>query len=86
MSALTGVLEIGFESGTYVPPVKSFMTRELVTLSPEIDVFAAIDQLLQKRISGAPVINGEGKYQGVFSEKTAMQALIAAVYDQLPGT
>ena len=25
MSALTGVLEIGFESGTYVPPVKSFM-------------------------------------------------------------
>lgn len=86
MSSLTSVLEIGFESGMSVPRVKSFMTRDLVTLSPEIDVFDAIDHLLKKCISGAPVINAEGEYQGVFSEKTAMQALIAAVYDQLPGT
>jgi len=86
MSSLTSVLELGFESGMSVPRVKAFMTRELVTLSPEIDVFDAIDHLLEKRISGAPVINAEGEYQGVFSEKTAMQALMAAVYDQLPGT
>lgn len=86
MSSLTSVLELGFESGMFVPRVQTFMARDLVTLSPEIDVFDAIDHLLQKRISGAPVINQDGEYQGVFSEKTAMRALIAAVYDQLPGT
>jgi CBS domain-containing protein len=86
MNSLTTVLELGCESGMFVPRVQTFMASELVTLSPEIDVFDAIDHLLEKRISGAPVINEEGEYQGVFSEKTAMQALIAAVYDQFPGT
>lgn len=86
MNALTTMLELGFESGLSVPRVQAFMASDLVTLSPEIDVFDAIDHLLEKCISGAPVVNAKGEYLGVFSEKTAMQALIAAVYDQLPGT
>lgn len=86
MSSLTTMLELGCEPGMFVPCVQTFMANEVVTLSPEIDVFDAIDHLLEKRISGAPVVNEEGEYQGVFSEKTAMQALMAAVYDQLPGT
>ena len=48
--------------------------------------FDAIDQLLTNRISGAPVVDVEGNYLGIFSEKTAMRVLIGAIYDQLPGT
>jgi CBS domain-containing protein len=86
MNWLTTTLEFGSDAGLFVPRVQAFMASELITLSPDTDVFIAIDHLLEKRISGAPVVNGKGEYQGVFSEKTAMQALIAAVYDQLPGT
>ena len=86
LSSLTTMLELGNESEMFVPCVQTFMTSELVTLSPVTDVFDAIDHLLKKRISGAPVINEAGEYRGVFSEKTAMQALMAAVYDQFPGT
>lgn len=86
MNSLTTALEVGSDAGMFLPRVRQFMASELVTLNPDTDVFDAIDYLLKHRISGAPVVNGAGEYQGVFSEKTAMRALIAAVYDQLPGT
>ncbi|MGV3484052.1 MAG: CBS domain-containing protein, partial [Planctomycetaceae bacterium] len=54
--------------------------------SPDLDVFDAIDQILARHISGAPVLDRDGRYLGIFSEKTAMQVLISAAYDQLPGT
>ena len=86
MNALTTVLEVASEAGIFVPSVRTFMKHELVTLTSDVDVFEAIDHLLKHRISGAPVVDNLGGYQGVFSEKTAMRALVAAVYDQLPGT
>ena len=86
MNSLTTALEIGSQAGMFVPRVQTFMVSELVTLDPGMDVFDAIDHILEHRISGAPVINAANEYQGVFSEKTAMKALLAAVYDQLPGT
>ena len=85
MNSLTTALEIGSQAGMFVPRVQTFMVSELVTLDPGMDVFDAIDHILEHRISGAPVINAANEYQGVFSEKTAMKALLAAVYDQLPG-
>jgi len=63
-----------------------FMVRKLNTLSPEMDVFEAIDLLLKRRISGAPVLDENGNFLGVFSEKTSMSVLIESVYRQLPTT
>lgn len=65
---------------------RDFMTTKLVTLSPETDVFEAIGKLLSHRISGAPVLDDEGNFLGVFSEKNSMQVLMSAAYDQLPTT
>lgn len=56
----------------------------LVTLSPETDALAAVRKLLQHNISGAPVVDKDGRYLGVFSEKTSMQFLIRLTYDALP--
>lgn len=86
MNALTEPVEAAVDLPIHMPRVREFMTTELVTLRPQVDVFDAIDHLLGRRISGAPVVDDDGRFQGIFSEKTAMRALIAAVHDQLPGT
>lgn len=62
------------------------MTRKLITLTPEMDVFDAIAILLKHKITGAPVIDEQRQYLGVFSEKCSMQVLVDAAYDQLPST
>lgn len=86
MNALTEVAVHAGQVGLHVPCVREFMTTSLITLSPDLDVFDAIDQILARHISGAPVLDNAGRFLGIFSEKTAMQVLISAAYDQLPGT
>ncbi len=86
MNALTEMVEIAHSDGIYLCRVRDFMTCRLVTIDPELDVFEAIDHLLSRRISGAPVVDNEGNYLGIFSEKTAMSVLVNAMHDQLPGT
>ena len=65
---------------------KDLMTKKLFTLSKDSDVFDSIAMLLANRISGAPVLDAEGNFLGVFSEKDSMRVLISAAYDQLPTT
>ncbi|QDT06483.1 inosine 5'-monophosphate dehydrogenase [Rubripirellula lacrimiformis] len=86
INALTEVIQSAREVGLHVVRVREFMTCDLVTLSQSMCVFDAIDHLLSRRISGAPVIDDEGRYAGIFSEKTAMRVLASALHDQLPGT
>ena len=40
------------------------MTKKLVKLSPEQDVFHAIDLLVKNKISGAPVVDEDGMLIG----------------------
>lgn len=63
---------------------RNMMTKNLVTLSPDMEVFAAIDVLLKKRISGAPVVERDGTFIGVFSESSSMRVIINAAYENLP--
>lgn len=63
---------------------KDFMVTRLVTLSPTVDVLDGVRMLLRNRISGAPVVDADGKFLGVFSEKCSMQVLLDAAYDSLP--
>ena len=63
---------------------KDFMATRLVTLSPKMDVLDGVRLLLKNRISGAPVVDTDGTFLGVFSEKCSMQVLLDAAYEQLP--
>ncbi len=65
---------------------RDFMVSKLITFSPETDVLEAIGLLLKNRFSGAPVIDKQGKFLGIFSEKNSMQVLILSSYEQLPTT
>ena len=63
---------------------RDFMIKKLVILRPEMDVIEAVRRLLKNRISGAPVVDHDGSFLGVFSEKCSMQVLLDAAYEQLP--
>ena len=63
---------------------RDVMKTRLVTLQPSTDVFAGIKTLIKNKISGAPVVDSEGRLLGVFSEKCSMQVVIDAAYEGLP--
>lgn len=63
---------------------RDFMATDLVTLLPTDDVLDAVQVLLHHRISGAPVVDADGRYLGVFTEKCSMHVLLDAAYEQLP--
>jgi predicted transcriptional regulator len=60
------------------------MIAKVVTLSTKMDVFDAIGVLLKNKISGAPVVDAQGHYVGVFSERNCLSMLVNAAYEQLP--
>ena len=59
---------------------KDIMTCDVVTISPDATVGEAVDLLLDKRISGLPVTEEDGRLVGIISEF----GLLAITYD--PGT
>ena len=48
--------------------VKDFMTRQVVTASPESSVLDAARLMLEHKISGLPVVNDGGRLVGIVSE------------------
>ena len=65
---------------------KDIMATKLVTLPPHMDVFEAISLLLKHEISGAPVVDDDGNYLGVISERCCINVLVEAAYEGLPTT
>ncbi|MCS6771192.1 MAG: CBS domain-containing protein [Kiritimatiellae bacterium] len=69
-----------------VPTVRDFMVTNLVTLRPRMPIREAIDILLKHRISGAPVVDDNGKLIGTLSEKDCLRVFAnAAFYHSDPG-
>lgn len=62
---------------------KQVMQRNVHTLNPDQDVVDAVQELLRKGISGAPVVRN-GTVVGMFSERDCLAVLAAATYDQEP--
>ena len=67
--------------------VRNYMTTDLVTLRPDMDVLQAIHVLLRHKISGAPVVDASGALVGMLTERDCMKvALDAAFHQQSGGT
>jgi CBS domain-containing protein len=84
MQVLVQTTEAVGEPWERPPQAKDFMVTRLCALRPDQDAVDAIGTLLNHRVSGAPVTDGKGSFLGVFSEKTAMNLLLEAAYEQLP--
>jgi len=65
-----------------VPTVDDYMARDLVTLTPADDIHTAVRTLLDKRISGAPVLDRRGRLVGVLSKKDCLEVIYSTSYHQ----
>lgn len=66
------------------PTAADIMTRKLIILSPEMDIYEAINILIKKGISGAPVVDGEGNLMGILSEYDCLKVVTAGAYEGFP--
>ena len=65
---------------------RDIMIRRVITLRPHMEVTDAIRVMMKHKIAGAPVVNEDGRYLGVFSEKSSLSVLLGMEYDQNPTT
>lgn len=61
--------------------VRDYMTKSLVSFSPDQDVIEAAKILADRRIGGAPVVNDIGNLIGVLSDTDCIQATIKQGFD-----
>jgi len=65
--------------------VRDYMTRHLVTFRSDTDLFAAINRLLEHRISGAPVVDSQGHLIGLLSEGDCLRGILSGAYYEAVG-
>lgn len=62
--------------------IADYMTKNIMTVKQDADALASIKQLLDHKITCAPVIDQSGKLVGMFSEKDCMKFVLDASYNQ----
>ena len=60
------------------------MTREVVTFTPQTDLYEAMSVLLSREYSGASVVDSAGILVGVLSEKDCLRVIAGEVVERLP--
>ena len=64
--------------------VTSYMSTKLIKFTPDIDIQVATQTLLDNKISGAPVVDHDGRLVGMLSEKDCINLLLDGQYNQRP--
>ena len=65
--------------------VKDYMSKNIVTLDPEMEILRAGHTLISNDISGAPVLDKHGRLVGILSERDCMRVAMQADYHGIPG-
>jgi predicted transcriptional regulator len=66
------------------PRVSEFMDKSFITLKPDMDVYKAIQILLDGKITGAAVVDDKENLIGILSEKDCLHTLVHGAYSSLP--
>jgi CBS domain-containing protein len=61
-------------------PISRYMITDPILFHEDQDMSEAIDVMVRKKISGAPVINSEGSLVGIISEKDCLRVLLDEAY------
>ncbi len=64
--------------------VKDYMTKRLITFRSDQSMEEAMQTLLEKRISGAPVVDENQKLVGILSEGDCLKEIIRGKYNNSP--
>lgn len=64
--------------------VRDFMAKNLIVFKPSDDIYSAIDEMVKSEISGAPVVDDNGKLIGILSQKDCLRILANGVFHNAP--
>jgi len=65
--------------------VTDYMTRKIVTVSPDTELMRAVYLLVAKELSGVPVVSDENVLVGMLTERDCLAVAINAGYFDEPG-
>lgn len=65
--------------------VRDYMATQLVLLDPGMEIVRATNLLIRHDISGAPVVDQEGRLVGILTERDCMRVAVEAEYHAMPG-
>jgi CBS domain-containing protein len=80
-------LSIAFvDSALKIPSVTEYMTpiSRLITIHETTPVMEVLDTLLDKRITGAPVVDSNGDVKGLIDDKDCLNILLGSAYYNQP--
>lgn len=60
--------------------IDDFMTPQLVSTTVDTDLLSLVDVLLERGISGAPVLDADGKLVGMISEHDCLRGILVGTY------
>jgi CBS domain-containing protein len=60
---------------TTLPVVGDFMDTRVHTVSPDTDIFDAVESLLKNHVTGAPVVDEAGNVIGMLTEKDCLKLI-----------
>ena len=60
------------------------MDASVATLSPNTSIDEAIEILLKKKLTGAPVVDDETQLVGILSEKDCLKVALTQAFERLP--
>ncbi len=66
------------------PIVRDFMDTVVPTVHPEMPILEAVDFLLAKHVTGAPVVDADGRLIGMLTEKDCLRLLSSGVDGERP--
>ena len=63
---------------------EDIMAQSEATLSPDADIYHALQLLLKRNLTGAPVVNDAGLLLGMLTERDCLKVLVGGALDGLP--
>jgi CBS-domain-containing membrane protein len=82
---VTRVLEGARKELMNPPTAADMMDRSELTITQELDIGTAMHEMLRAKLTGAPVVDAEGRLCGMLTEKDCLAALVRQAMDGAPG-